>query len=127
MLASSVLRVDDLNVNQVVIRMLRIRMLSGEEVTTMPVEEVGSVREVKQRLHQLHGLPPRFRQRLIFQGTNLDDADKLDSPLDLILVVLSYSSPSQTEGKELTDATKNGSLEKAGVQYDRSLVPVECN
>ena len=44
--------------------MLQIRMMSGEELTTVPVEEVGTVRELKQRLHQLHGLPPRFRQRL---------------------------------------------------------------
>ena len=42
--------------------MLQIRMLSGEEVASIPVEEVSNVREVKRRLQQLHGLPPRFRQ-----------------------------------------------------------------
>ena len=55
--------------------MLRIRMLSGEEVTSIPLEEVGSVKEVKQRLHQLHGLPPRFRQKLLLQGACLGDAE----------------------------------------------------
>ena len=46
------------------------------------------MREVKQRLHRLHGLPPRFRQRLILQGSTLDDAEVLASSLDLELVVL---------------------------------------
>ena len=45
--------------------MLHVRMLSGHEVASIPVEKVSSVRGVKQRLHQLHGLPPRFRQRLL--------------------------------------------------------------
>ena len=33
---------------------VRIRMLSGDEVASMPLEEVRDVREVKQRLHELH-------------------------------------------------------------------------
>ena len=40
-------------------------MLAGEEVS-MPVEEVSCVREAKRRLHHVHGLPPRFRQRLLY-------------------------------------------------------------
>ena len=54
--------------------MLRIRMLSGEEVTSMAVEDAISVREVKRRLHQ-RGLPPRFRLRLFLDGASLDDSD----------------------------------------------------
>ena len=92
--------------------MLRIRMLSGDEVTSIPVEEVGSVRDVKQRLHRLHGFPPRFRQRLILQGSNLDDAEILDSPRDLELLVLPVVS--QTQAGDLADAARDGSVEKAG-------------
>ena len=44
--------------------MLRVRMVSGQEVASVSAEEVGNVRGLKRRLHQLFGLPPRFRQRL---------------------------------------------------------------
>ncbi|CAE7234845.1 XBAT32, partial [Symbiodinium natans] len=70
--------------------MLQIRMLSGE-VMAVPVEEVSSVRDVKQRLHRLHGLPPRFRQRLLLQGASLDDATKPDPVAELIDVARSGS------------------------------------
>ena len=90
----------------------------------MPVKEVTSVRELKQRLHHLCGLPPRFRQRLILQGTALDDTSKLDLPVDLELVVLSSSSPSQTEVDELIAAAKNGSADKAGAC---SMTVRSCN
>ena len=49
--------------------------------------KVSNVKALKERLHHLHGLPPRFRQRLLHRGSTLDDAYKLDSPLDLNLVV----------------------------------------
>ena len=96
--------------------MLQIRMMSGEEVAAMPVEEVSSVREVKRRLHKLHGLPPRFRQRLMVQGSSLklDDADKLESPMDLALVVVPFSSPSPTQAEDLVEAAGNGSTKEAG-------------
>ena len=94
--------------------MLRIRMLSGEEVN-MPVGEVSCVREAKRRLHQLHGVPPRFRQRLILHGTNLDDAYELDSPLELDLILQPFSDTSETQVKELVAAARDGLVEKAGV------------
>ena len=89
--------------------------MSGEEVA-IPLKEASSVRDVKRRLHQAHGMPPRFRQRLFLQGSsqNLDDADKLDSPMDLALVVVPFSSPSPTQLKELVEAAKNGSVKQAG-------------
>ena len=94
--------------------MLRVRMLSGE-VTSIPLESVSNVREVKQRLHQHHGLPPRFRQRLILEGATLDDAEELDSPIDLDLVVQTFSSPSQAQADELVAAARDGSVQQAGV------------
>ena len=57
--------------------MLRITLLSGEEVTSLALAELSDVKALKQRLHQQHGLPPRFRQRLLHEGNTLDDAVKL--------------------------------------------------
>ena len=57
--------------------MLHVRMLSGQEMTRMPAKQASSVRGVKRRLQEVHGLPPRFRQRLIFGGASLADDDKL--------------------------------------------------
>ena len=94
--------------------LLRIRMLSGEEVS-MPVEEVSCVREAKRRLHHVHGLPPRFRQRLILHGTNLDDADELCAPLDLHLVLQAFADTSQAQANDLVAAARDGSVDKAGV------------
>ena len=96
--------------------MLRIRLLSGVEVATLPVHEVSTVRDVKRRLHRLHGLPPRFRQRLLRLGASLDDADAVDSlDLDMELVVLNFCSASQAQLDELIAAAREGSVEKAGV------------
>eukprot|EP00439_Symbiodinium_sp_Y106_P024287 s399_g2.t5 len=59
-------------------KMLQLRMLSGEAVPGIPVEEIQDVKALKQRLAQLHTLPPRFRQRVLFHGENLkDDAGEL--------------------------------------------------
>ena len=48
-------------------------MLSGAEVASIPVEELSDVRALKQTLHLFHGLPPRFRQRLVLRGDPLLD------------------------------------------------------
>ena len=97
--------------------MLRIRMVSGEELATIPVEEVSSVRALKRRLQQLHGLPPMFRQRLLLQGSSkkLDDDDKVDLPMDLELVVLNLCSTSLAQADEFVAASKKGSVDKAGL------------
>ncbi|CAE7441827.1 ANKRD50, partial [Symbiodinium sp. KB8] len=86
--------------------MLSIRMLSGAEVASIPVEELSDVRALKQTLHLFHGLPPRFRQRLVLRGDPLDDATKLDAPLDLELVLLEYST---TKSEELILAAARAS------------------
>ena len=94
--------------------MLCIRLLSGEDVARLPVEEMGNVRDVKRRLHQLHGLPPRFRQRLLFQGADLDDADELESPRDLDLVLQTFWDASQTQAHDLVAAARDGSADTVG-------------
>ena len=68
--------------------MLQIKMLSGEGVASIPVEGTNDVRGLKQKLNELHGLPPRFRQRVLLHGESLEDTVKLDCPMDLDLVLL---------------------------------------
>ena len=96
--------------------MLHIHRMSGE-LTTLPAEEVSSVRGVKRRLQELHDLPPRFRQRLLVQGStqNLDDDYELGSAGHLELVMLPLSSPSNKQMTELINAAGRGSVQEAGV------------
>ena len=88
-------------------------MMSGQEVATIPFAESGEVRALKQRLHRLHGIPSRFRQRLLCCGDALDDSVKLDSPMDLELVLLAYSTASKTQGIKLLSAAEIGSASEA--------------
>ena len=37
--------------------MLRIMLISGKEVTSIPLTELSDVKALKQRLHQKHGRP----------------------------------------------------------------------
>ena len=71
--------------------MLHVRMLSGEAVTSILVEEMDDVEALKQRLTQLHGFPPRFRQRVLFNGEILEEGLKLDSPKTLDLILLTFA------------------------------------
>ena len=88
-------------------------MLSGEEIS-LPVAEASNVKALKQMLHHLHCAPPRFRQRLIHQGVNLDDAEVLDAPLDLTLVLQPLCIRSWTHVEELVNAARDGLVQKAG-------------
>ena len=97
--------------------MLHVRMLSGEAVTSIPVEdaeEILDVKGLKRHLTQLHGLPPRFRQRVLFHHSSLEDAVKLDSPMDLDLVLLPFADVSQEQVAELSAAAMRGSVSKVG-------------
>eukprot|EP00439_Symbiodinium_sp_Y106_P067839 s742_g11.t1 len=66
------------------------------EVASLPISELSDVKSLKQRLQQ-HGLPPRFRQRLLHEGNNLDDAVMLDSLMDLQVLAPTSSHASQNE------------------------------
>ena len=87
--------------------------MSGQEVATIPVAESGEVRALKQRLNRLHGIPSRFRQRLLFCGQALDDFVKLESSMDLELVLLAYSTASKAQTSQLLNAAENGSASEA--------------
>ena len=89
-------------------------MLSGEAVTSIPVEEVQDVKGLKQRLNQLHGLPPRFRQRILFHGETLEDTVMLNSPMNLDLVLLTFADVSQRQVEDLAYAAEQGSVSEVG-------------
>ena len=85
--------------------MIHVWGVSGEELALVPVAEIGDVRTLKRRLQKAHGFP-RFRQRLLCDGSILDDAALLDSPVHLHLVVLPYPEPhiAQESADELVAA-----------------------
>ena len=63
--------------------MLRGGMCSGELATSIlaeELEELCDIRGLKQRLSLLHGLVPRFRQRLLLHGEILEETVELHSP-----------------------------------------------
>ena len=96
------------------VKMLQVRMVSGEALTSIPVDEVHDVKGLKQRLTQLHGLPPRFRQRVFCHRENLEEAVRLDSPMDLDLVLLTLSDVSERQVEELAAAATQGSISEVG-------------
>ncbi|CAE7296544.1 Ankrd17 [Symbiodinium sp. CCMP2592] len=89
--------------------MLRVWTVSGEELAALPVEEQSDVRSLKRHLQQFHGLP-RFRQRLLCNGSSLDDDARLVAPVDLQIVLLPFCHSAQEQVEELIDLAKRGSL-----------------
>ncbi|OLP77259.1 Ankyrin repeat and KH domain-containing protein mask [Symbiodinium microadriaticum] len=98
-------------------------MLSGEEVESIPVGELSDVKELKLHLHRLHGLPTRFRQRLLRGGNPMDDSVMLDSPMDLDLVLLTYSAASQRQACQLVEYAVRGSATEVEALLQLPLDP----
>ncbi|CAE7448019.1 ANKRD50 [Symbiodinium sp. KB8] len=101
----------------------KTRLLSGEEVASMPLEELSDVKALKQQLHRLHCLPARFSQRLSLCGNLLDDTAKLDSPMELELVLLPYAATSETQVDEFTTASAAGSVSQVEALLQKPLHP----
>ncbi|CAE7193274.1 ANKRD50 [Symbiodinium sp. CCMP2592] len=89
--------------------MLRIMLVSGKEVTSIPLTELSDVKALKQRLHQQQGLPPRFRQRLVHGGSTLGDEIKFDSVLDPDGVAATSSEATDKMQRQVTAAADHGS------------------
>eukprot|EP00439_Symbiodinium_sp_Y106_P031928 s195_g3.t2 len=89
-------------------QMLHTRVLSGGTVTSIPVEQIHDVRGLKQCLNQLHGFPPRFQQRIRLHGESLKDSVKLDSAMDLEIVLLSFVDVPQQQADDLAAAASQG-------------------
>ncbi|CAE7305917.1 ANKRD50 [Symbiodinium natans] len=99
--------------------MLNIMLLSGQHLTSLPLAELSDVKALKQRLHQEHGLPPRFRQRLLQDGHPLDDAVKLlarletdETAMDLQILIVAFSEVSEEQRQELNNAAWFGNAAK---------------
>ena len=104
--------------------MLQISRMSGEELTiTLEEALVPDVRALKQHLNQLHGLPPRFRQRLLVHGQCLEDTATLPPGTELELVVLAFiPNRSVYEAEEFTNAAGAGDYDEARA-LTRSTAP----
>ena len=87
--------------------MLHVWKVSGEKLTAIPVEELTDVRALKHKLEWPCGAT-RFRQRILCNGENLDEAAALHMPMDVQLVLLSCSSASTEEVEELIAAAGEG-------------------
>lgn len=87
--------------------LLRVWKTSGEEIASLPVEELSDVKALKRYLEPLCGTP-RFRQRLLNDGVMLDDDAVINSPLDLQLVLLRFSDASDREDTNLSKAAEEG-------------------
>ena len=94
--------------------------MSGEELTiTLGDDVVPDVRALKQHLNQLHGLPPRFRQRLLFHSKCLEDTATLQPGMELELVMLAFiPNPSLDEVQELIAAARAGDCDKVRALND---------
>ena len=93
--------------------MLHIRALSGAEMASVPVAELTDVLDLKRYLHRRRGFPTRFRQRLLLCGKPMDDSAKLDSSMNLELVLLNCSESSQMLAQKLLTAALNNSASDA--------------
>ena len=108
-------------------RLLRVLKLSGEELATIPVEELSDVRSLKQHLQKTSGLPPRFRQKLLRDGVALDDAMVLDSPMDLNLVVLPLLKSDAEQAKLLIAAVIHGDVRRVDELLNGAQDPDDAN
>ncbi|CAE7221135.1 MTR1 [Symbiodinium natans] len=87
------------------------------------VAELSDVRALKQRLHEQQGLPPRFRQRLLHEGCTLEDGVKLDSEMDLQVVVLTFSDVSDDQRRALVFAARDGNVVKVEAMLQIPMDP----
>ena len=88
--------------------MLHVWQASGKEIAAIGLEELHDVRTLKTHLQSLCGVP-RFRQMLLHNGRSLDEDFKLDSCLDVQLVLLSFPCEASAEsGDELIRSVRLG-------------------
>ena len=103
--------------------LLRIWKISGEEMAAIPVEELSDVRSLKQQLQMTHGLPSRFRLKLLHASLELDDDLELDSPIDVNLVVLPLVAFDPEKADELVQAVSEGKADHVELVLNRPQDP----
>ena len=77
---------------------------------SIPLQGMHDVRGLRRHLNQLRGFPLGFRQRLLLNGETLEDAVKLNSPMDLDLVLVQFVDASEEQVTNLLRAARGGSL-----------------
>ena len=107
--------------------MIRVCMMSGEELVSASIEEVGDAKGLKSLLRSWSGFPVCLQQ-LLHHGSSLDDDTMLllHVPMDLQLVLLSMIQPAQQYEAhcELAAACEDGDAQvvqrllEAGAQVD---------
>ena len=86
--------------------MLRVQMVSGEEVAAVsaePAEELRTVWALKHRLRRLKSFPVCV-QEFVHDGCRLDDKSTLQVPMDVQLVLKKFQAPDPLAFVELRDA-----------------------
>ena len=89
------------------IDMLQVWKASGDAILAKSMEELSDVRALKRQLQRLCGVP-RFQQRLLHGGVILDEDTRLDSPIDVELVLVPFCSASLEEVIQLNTAAARG-------------------
>ena len=88
--------------------MIRIWRISGQELTSISVDEISHVQDLKSSLRRLHGFPICMQQ-LLRDSISLDNATRLDASIDLQLVLLAPSA--SVAATELLEVCEAGNLE----------------
>ncbi|CAE7245802.1 Ank2 [Symbiodinium natans] len=103
--------------------MLHVRMPSGEELASIPAADLSTVRNLKNDLQRICGVP-RFRQKLLHGGNALEEDMRLDASMESVLLVLVVFCPaSEDEIEELVFSPSQGSVEEVEQILQRSIDP----
>ena len=103
--------------------MLHVLMPSGEELAAIPAADLSSVRSLKNDLQKICGVP-RFRQKILHEGTALEEDVCLDVSMESVLLVLvTFCIASEDEIEELVYSPCDGSVEEVEKILQRSIDP----
>lgn len=104
--------------------MLSVFRPSGQEVATIPVNRLVNVRGLKQHLRLLLGVP-RFKQRILYQGSVLEDETRFYADLDIevVLIVVPFCGPSQKQRHQFLRAAIDGNFSKVEAMLHRPHDP----
>ena len=87
------------------------------------LQDLNDIRGLKQLLNQRHGIPLRFRQRLLFREEILEDTAMLHAPMDLHLVLLPLADITQDQANKVVAAARNGTIVKVEQMLHKGCDP----
>ena len=96
--------------------------LSGEEVATLPLDDVPDVGTLKKRLQAFHGAAPRFRQAILHNGCRMPDDSKLEAT-QVEMLTIGFAQTSRMQAEELIDAARRNDLHKVANFLQRPQDP----